>query len=105
MMFVKSCLISRSVPKGDSDEEKILSDMKPVSVYKNIILDLIMENRMNWHSNPTICVDGSVYKLKLLELTETYAVMYQSLILPYRKHNGKEWYDILSRRKVKIFFQ
>lgn len=102
------CFISKSVSdhhiKDKNQAEAIFNDMQMVPIENNSILDEIMRNRYNWSSNPTIFVNNIPYKLKLLEVTNKSVTMYQMYIKILTKANGKEWYEVINRRRVKIIF-
>lgn len=105
-MRAAKCFISRAI-NGDflaqEQREMILNNLKEVPTRKNAILDEIMRNQANWLANPTIIVDGAIYKLVLIELSIYQVTMYQNLIR--MNTNGRKGYTVLSRRKVQIYFE
>ena len=109
MKIANKCYISRTVHVNLnlSKAEKILNNMMTVSVKNNKILNAIMKCQNNWLTNPSIFVDNQIYKLEMLEVTSTYAIMLQKYVYVYEKKNTKtnKWYDIINVRTVKIEYQ
>jgi hypothetical protein len=99
------CFISKTTYSGDNEYEKVLNNITQVPTYKNARFQEIMKARANWKSNPTIFIDNTPYKIKLLELSDYKAEFLQMLLKINKKNNGSSWYEIINIRKVIIHFK
>ena len=108
MLIVICCSISLPVTNSHIDD-KILKNLKPVDKVKNPILNAIMKAKSKWNSMPTIYVDGSTYKIKLLKSEKTGLVYRVSLLQiaigNYDIQNGNEKFQIINTRRVDITFK
>lgn len=104
---VRSCEISKPVSEdGDVSmqlAEQIFRNTKRVPIAGNTILHEIMRVRYLWPSHPTIVVDGCLYKIKIIKETPDCVELFQNMVRALERHNGKQWYEVITRRKVKIF--
>lgn len=82
--------------------ESVLQDLKAVPTNGNAILHRIMEAKSSWAKSPIVWVDNFPYKIKVIQQTQNRAVMFQMAIKYTYKTNGKETYQVLSKRKVAI---
>lgn len=108
-MSVLSCAITRPVSAGEEKinrewTEKVLCDFTQVSVKSNALLKAIVEARSRWLTSPIVWVGNFPYKIKVLEQTQTRAVLLQMCVDFYHKKNGKQAYSIVNKRKVEIVF-
>ena len=103
---VKACHISKPVTLSTPDKETILDEMLGVRVHGNAILKEIMAHWVTLKANPIISVDGTVYRIKLLDMTDTEISLLQQNIRIYTHTNSKgrckTVFDVVSFRKVRI---
>lgn len=100
------CFISKSINtevKCDN-EEQILNNIQEVSIHKNEILKAIMESYLCLDSGPTIFIDKTPYKIKLLERTPDRIELLQMYIKVFYKNNGGSWYKVINKRRVIVHF-
>ncbi len=100
---VKSCLISLPITNKEDEIQKS-NDLANVSVHNNKILDAIMYEFVNLHNSPIIWVHDFPYKLKLISFTKSHIELWQISLKIFYKTSGKEYYKMISKRRVKIFF-
>jgi hypothetical protein len=106
-MPVISCKISLPVTLGEEKQNKqktdiTLSNLRPVSVHRNKILDAIMSEQERWETSPIIWVDNIPYKIKLLKASNQKVCLLQMPMQFHYKRNGKESYSIIGKRTVEI---
>jgi hypothetical protein len=94
---------------GEEKQDKkktdiILNNLRPVSVYRNRILDAIMSEQEKWATSPIVWVDNMPYKIKLLQVSKQKVCLLQMPMQFYYKNNGKESYSIIGKRTVEILF-
>jgi hypothetical protein len=106
MMPVCACYISLPVEAklGGERAEKVLNDMTPVRVKNNTILNEMMAHYTEWDKSPLIWIQGSAYRLKVLEQSQNHATMLQQNVQINYKSCGKQQFKILTQRKVRIVF-
>ncbi len=106
-MIPTRCFISRSVNIGDEKDksEKTLNNLLEVSVNHNSRLQAIMGAQLMWMSSPTIFIDETPYKIKILELIPNKITLLQMYIKIFYKHDGRSWYEVINKRKVVIHFK
>jgi len=105
----KKCFISKSISieeirNNKNNEIKILNNIQEVSINDNIHLDTILKAYIYWNTNPTIFVDTTPYKIKILKLSRNSVELLQICVKINYKSNGKECFNIINKRKVLIQF-
>lgn len=99
---VTACFISLAV---DNKAPIIYDDLKQVGRKNNKILDAIMNAKSSWDKSPLIWVDNYPYKIRLIERSSSYAILLQMNVRIDYKKNGKEVYQVIDKRTVKITFE
>lgn len=107
-MIVSKCFISkpvqvlRNITPNCSKTEYILNHFKEVSVTNNKILNEIIKCQIIWNIQPIIFVNGLFYKIEICNIDNNHITLYQNNI---RLYPGTLQYEVINRRKVKIFFE
>jgi hypothetical protein len=85
-----------------SKNNHTLNHFKEVSVINNKILNEIIKCQNIWDINPIIFVNGIFYQIELCSYNGNHITLYQNNIYVYP---GTLNYEIINKRKVKIFFE
>jgi hypothetical protein len=109
-MKAYACKISLPVTNAEiradvQKADKILNDVRPVSVKYNVLLDAIMCKMNEWKTSPIIWVDNYPYRIVLLDQKNDSATLLQVCLGVYYKTNGKETYYVINKRKVVINYE
>lgn len=108
--MIKSCQITESInsyeeKNNNNKSEKILNSFRYVSIIKNPILDAIIKVKNKWLLSPIIWIGNFPYKIKIILNNHKEVILYQLCLQILYKTNGKEYYNIINKRKVKIIFE
>lgn len=105
--MASACFISRPVAAGSHmtpEQERILANLAPVNVRNNAVLTAILAARGRWAANPIVWVDNFPYKLKVVRETAGWVELLQMPVRVEYKTSGKEVYQVISKRLVRIVF-